>query len=467
MTAPGGSFSRRTAGVLLHPTSLPGDHGGLGASARQFIDWLATAGFTVWQVLPLGPVGADGSPYWSRADGALNPLLIDRREWLPAAVAPGEFSEFCATQADWLEDYALFEALAAMHDGAPWWLWPAPLRDREAAALAQARAQLAGRLHDCRVEQWNAERQWQAVRRYAAQRGIQLFGDLPIYVAPDSVSVWSQRGQFQLNADGTRRAVAGVPPDYFSEDGQLWGNPLYDWQQAERDGFAFWRQRLGWAQRRFDLLRIDHFRGLASYWSVPATASSAREGQWVAAPGAALLAALRAQLPGLALVAEDLGVITPDVTALRHAYALPGMRVMQFGFDGSGDNPHLPHNYASDVIAYSGTHDNDTTLGWYRSLPGSAAIIVDRYLGLQAGSADQVVVAALLRALWTSVAPLAVAPLQDLLALGNEARLNVPGTASGNWRWRLAADSLHASQAHELRAMLQITGRSNRSYSAT
>jgi 4-alpha-glucanotransferase len=467
MTSPGWFFERRSAGVLLHPTSLPGANGVLGASARLFIDWLASAGCTVWQVLPLGPVGADGSPYWSRADGAINSRLIDRSEWVPAESAGDEFSEFCASNADWLEDYALFEALAANYDGAPWWQWPVALRDRDPGALWQARQQSSTALHVCRVEQWNAQRQWQALRAYAAQRQVQIFGDLPIYVAPDSVSVWAQRNQFQLNPDGTRRAVAGVPPDYFSEDGQLWGNPLYDWQQAASDGFAFWRQRLGWAQRQFDLLRIDHFRGLASYWSVPATAASAREGRWVDAPGAALLAALRAQFPDLLLVAEDLGVITPDVTALRRDHALPGMRVMQFGFDGSGDNPHLPHNYSSDVVAYSGTHDNDTTLGWYRSLPADAAVIVERYLGLRSHHSDRAVVDGLLRALWTSVAPLAIAPLQDVLALGSGARLNVPGTSSGNWGWRFAAGALGDERARDLRAMLQICGRSSRSYSAT
>ena len=454
---------KRAAGALLHPTSLPGNGGVLGNSARRFIDWLASAGFSWWQVLPLGPVGPDGSPYWARSDSALNPLLIDGDEWLSASEQPQQFVEFCRRERDWLEDYVLFEALAAAHAGAPWWQWPAPLRDRDSRALHAARVAHVAAIQALREQQWNADRQWQAVRGYAAGRGVQIFGDLPIYVAPDSVEVWSQPEQFQLNADGRPRVRAGVPPDYFAVDGQLWGNPLYNWEQAASDGFRFWKQRLRRALHRMDLLRIDHFRGLASYWSVPEGALTARDGEWVAAPGAALLAALRRQFRPLPLVAEDLGVITPEVVKLRRDAALPGMRVLQFAFDGAGDNPHLPHNYAEDVVAYTGTHDNDTAVGWYRSLDTAHQALVNRYLGVHNDWPDEAIADGMLRAVFASVAPLAIVPVQDLLGLGSAARFNVPGVASGNWRWQLAADALPLARAATIAALLQICGRSSAS----
>ncbi len=280
-------------------------------------------------------------------------------------------------------------------------------------------------------------------------------------MAPDSVEVWSQRQQFQLRADGRPGPRAGVPPDYFAVDGQLWGNPLYDWQQAESDGFRFWKQRLRHALRRMDLLRIDHFRGLSSYWSVPEDALTARAGAWVAAPGAALLAALRRSFRPLPLVAEDLGVITPEVVKLRRDAALPGMRVLQFAFDGAGDNPHLPHNYEADVVAYTGTHDNDTAVGWYRSLDAAQTTLVNRYLGVHNDWPDEAIADGMLRAVFASVAPLAIAPVQDLLALGSGARFNVPGVAAGNWRWQLPHDALRPERAATLAALLQICGRSS------
>jgi 4-alpha-glucanotransferase len=454
---------KRSAGALLHPTALSGEHGVLGGSARRFIDWLASAGFSWWQVLPLGPVGSDGSPYWARSDSAINPLLIDQNDWLHAAAQPQQYADFCRNQRDWLDDFALFEALGAAHGGAPWWQWPAPLRERAASAMQLQRTHHAATIERICEQQWNAERQWQALRTYAAQRGIQIFGDLPIYVAPDSVEVWAQPQQFQLQADGQLRGRAGVPPDYFSEDGQLWGNPLYDWQQAQRDGYAFWKQRLRGALRRFDLLRIDHFRGLSSYWSVSAGATTARDGQWVDAPGAALFTALRSEFPDLPVVAEDLGVITPAVVQLRRDNDLPGMRVLQFAFDGDGHNPHLPHNYDHEVVAYTGTHDNDTAVGWYRSLSAEQAEQVNRYLGVHSDWPDEAIADGLLRALFTSVAPLAVAPMQDLLGLDSSARFNVPGVASGNWRWQLPQDALHSARAQSIAALLQACGRANAS----
>ncbi len=450
---------KRSAGALLHPTALPGTRGALGVSARRFVDWLVSAGFSWWQVLPLGPVGSDGSPYWARSDRAINPLLIDHDEWLPAAAQPQQFAEFCRANSDWLDDYALFEVLGAVHDGAPWWQWPATLRKRAPAALQQQRTQHVAALQRIREQQWNAERQWQALRTYAAERGIQIFGDLPIYVAPDSVEVWAQPHQFQIGVDGRLHGRAGVPPDYFSEDGQLWGNPLYDWNQAQRDGFAFWKRRLRGALQRFDLLRIDHFRGLSSYWSVSEGAVTARDGQWIAAPGAALFAALYREFSVLPLVAEDLGVITPAVVKLRRDNGLPGMRVLQFAFDGDGHNQHLPHNYDHEVVAYTGTHDNDTAVGWYRSLTMTQVDQVNRYLGVHADWPDEAIADGLLRALFTSVAPLAVAPMQDLLGLGSSARFNVPGVANGNWRWQLPHDALSTARAQTIAALLQTCGR--------
>ena len=381
-------LDQRRAGVLLHPTALRGGgadplRGAIGTAARSFVDWLSAAGFSIWQVLPLGSPGVGGSPYGARSDAAGQAALIDRAE-LPDLVAEGaDYEAFCRANLAWLEDYVLFEALAERFQ-APWWDWPAPLRAREPDALARFALEAREQLEYRRVEQWYFDWQWRALRRHAASRGVHLFGDLPIYVAPDSVSTWAHREQFQLDGAGKPALLAGVPPDYFAADGQLWGNPLYDWEQAERDQFAFWRTRLGHQLRRFELVRIDHFRGLVAYWAVPAGSSSARAGHWCPAPGARCFGALLADFPDLPVVAEDLGVITADVDALRRAFGLPGMRVLQFGFDGSPDNPHLPHNYPLDVVAYTGTHDNDTTVGWHRQLDSEQASRVQFYLATDA-----------------------------------------------------------------------------------
>jgi 4-alpha-glucanotransferase len=324
--------------------------------------------------------------------------------------------------------------------------------------LAAARAALAARIEQRRREQWIFERQWGALREHARARGVLLFGDLPIYVAPDSAATWADRAQFQLDAAGRPLAVAGVPPDYFAADGQLWGNPLYEWEQARRDGFAFWRARVARQLERFDLVRVYHFRGLAAHWAGPAGAATAREGRWVPTPGSELLAALRAAAGGgnLPLIAEDLGVITPDVDALRHDFDLPGMRVLQFGFDGSGSNPHLPHNYTRHTVAYTGTHDNDTTLGWYRSLDPATAARVDDYLGSRPGDMPL----ALVRAVLASVAEVAILPVADVLGLGSEARFNTPGTTHGNWSWQMPRWALAADRAAWFARLNHAYGRS-------
>jgi 4-alpha-glucanotransferase len=450
-------LAQRRAGVLLHPTALRGqagnpadDRGGLGAAARGFIDWLAEAGFSIWQVLPLGAPGMSGSPYWARSDMAGEPALIDAFELPDAASQADDYRRFLADSHDWLEDYVLFDVLSARHH-TPWWEWPEPHRRRDPAALAEVAREEAGALEQRRIVQWHFDWQWRALRAHAAARGVHLFGDLPIYVAPDSVSTWAHPEQFQLTPEGRPALLAGVPPDYFSANGQLWGNPLYDWEQAQRDGFAFWRTRLDHQLRRFDLVRIDHFRGLAAYWAVPEGAQTAREGHWRPAPGHALFEALRAEHPDLPVVAEDLGLITEDVHALRRAFGLPGMRVLQFGFDGSRDNPHLPHNFDPELVAYTGTHDNDTTVGWYRGLDAQSAQRVQVYLETTAGGVPE----SLMRACLSSVAHLAILPAQDLLQLDSSARFNTPGTAAGNWTWRLPHGGLTAPLAAHFRELNQ------------
>jgi 4-alpha-glucanotransferase len=443
-------LQRRRAGVLLHVTSLSA---GLGRGARDFIDWLASAGFTVWQILPLGPTGTEGSPYWVRSDSAGNAALIDPQE--PAPVNSNEFQAFQQAARDWLEDYAAFEVLSSLNHGAPWWTWPPEHRDRQPAAMEQLRREQAQALRLIREQQFSFSWQWQRLREYAHSRGVFLFGDVPFYVAPDSAEAWSHRNQFQLDATGRPIAVAGVPPDYFSELGQLWGNPLYDWEAMQRDGFVFWRSRIRRQLERVDLLRIDHFRALAAHWSVPAGAPDARGGSWQPSNGRELLQLLKTETPTLPVVAEDLGVITPDVEALRRDFGLAGMRVLQFGFDGAGDNVHLPHMYEQISVVYTGTHDNDTTVGWYGSLDAETQRRVDYLLRAGPGQMPQ----AMIHALMASVAQLAVVPMQDILALGSEARLNTPGTVTGNWSWRLPEHSLTPQLAQNYALLNRVFGR--------
>ena len=480
----------RASGVLLHLTSLPGarERGALGGAARRWIDLIADAGFTLWQTLPVNPPGEDGSPYFSRSAHAGDVGLIDlddlqlrgwitpdarahegetldsvrRRKLLEALIGfenranefeRAQFDDFLDTHRDWLGNDALFLALRAEHQGAPWWQWRADLRDRKEAALADARERHHPVIEQFVFEQFLFHLQWQSLRAYAHARGVRLFGDIPIYVAHDSVEVWAHRENFLLQADGMPGAVAGVPPDYFSQDGQKWGNPLYDWARLKADGFSWWDARIRTQLERFDLLRIDHFRGLESYWEIPASASTAREGAWRPAEGAALLEHLRAVLHGLPLVAEDLGVITPEVAALRDRFELPGMRILQFAFDGSAANAYLPHNHAPNCIVYTGTHDNDTTLGWYSSLDARARAHVDAYFQ---GAAQP---EATIRAALGSVARLAVIPLQDLLALGREARMNTPATTSGNWTWRFDWDQVPPDFVARWRGLNALYGR--------
>ena len=485
-------YEKRRAGVLLHPTSLPqaARLGGLGANARRFVDTLAAAGFTVWQMLPVGPVADDLSPYFARSNHAGNARLVDLEAlaaagWI-ALDAPAEsesdsawharklveartgfrrhaselekvdLAELRRRNSRWLGPYALYEALKLEQGGAPWWQWPQPLRDRDRAAVTAAGRRLRPQVEQIVFEQLLFALQWTALHRYAAERGVRLFGDLPIYVAHDSVETWLHRRNFRLDADGLPTAVAGVPPDYFSADGQIWGNPLYDWDYQRSDRFRWWVGRVAAQLERFDWVRIDHFRGLEAGWSVPRGALTAREGAWVPAPGRELLKRLRSALGSMPLVAEDLGIITAEVVALREEFDLPGMRILQFAFDGSPDNPYLPHNHRRSTVVYTGTHDNDTTLGWYRSLDERTRAHVDAYF--RCGAADMPEV--LVRAALGSVAVLAVVPLQDLLALGSDARMNTPSTATGNWRWTFEWNQLATDFDACWREINRLFGRS-------
>jgi 4-alpha-glucanotransferase len=455
-----GVLDQRRSGVLLHAASLQGlggldrERGAIGAAARRFIDWLAEAGFTVWQLLPLGPTGPEGTPYWVRSDMAAEVSFIDRGELPDLAREHDDYTAFCRKSALWLEDFVLFEELTGQLGG-PWWQWPAEYRHRDVEALARFAQQTGPSLEQRRIEQWYFDWQWRALRRHAATRGVYLFGDLPIYVAPDSAATWSHRQQFQLDADGKPALLSGVPPDYFSADGQLWGNPVYDWAQAERDQFSFWRRRLGEQLRRYDLVRIDHFRGLADYWGIPAAAKTAREGKWYPARGEALFDQLCTDFPVMPVVAEDLGSITADVDALRKRFGFPGMRVLQFAFDGGPNNPHLPHNHTHDSVIYTGTHDNDTTVGWWNKRVGEGIERVQCYLNSDRAG----VIEFMKRACLASVGQLAILPMQDLLGLDSAARLNTPGTTHGNWSWKLPAESLTSSLAQQLRRLNLCYGR--------
>jgi 4-alpha-glucanotransferase len=445
-------FDRRRAGVLLPLSALDTP---LGRGGRDFLDWLAAAGFSVWQILPVGPAGSDGSPYWVSSDHAGNPQFIDPAE-APDALAPA-MVRFLAASGSWLPDYTLFAALTRAYAEVPFWQWPVPLRDRDPKALARARLELA---HDCACierEQYVFHFQWQRLRAHARSRGVRLFGDLPFYVAPSSAEVWTHRELFQLTATGEPAAVAGVPPDYFAATGQWWGNPLYNWQALQRSQFRWWLARVGAQLKRLDLLRLDHFRALSAHWAVPAAAADARAGRWQSTPGEALLKRLARRFRDLPLVAEDLGVITPDVVALQREFALPGMRVLQFAFDGNPENPHLPDLHTRASVVYTGTHDNDTARGWYSGLEPDTARRVAAQLGINADA--DAVAGAFVSAALGSLALLAILPAQDLLGLGSAARLNTPGTAHGNWSWRVPHGALSAELARHYARLNSSFGR--------
>ena len=501
----------RSSGILLHPTSLPGGCGvgDLGPEAYKFVDFLVSAGQSLWQVLPLGPTGYGDSPYACYSAFAGNTLLISPERLVadgllnssninPLAPASDRvnfgavheskeqllrrayqnyrqtsatnlrsaFETFAEREAHWLDDYALFRALKDAHDGVAWNEWEPALVRRTPAALERAREQLHEQIEAQMFYQFLFFEQWFALKKYSNERGVKIVGDLPIFVAQDSADVWTNPDQFKLDDDGRPLVVAGVPPDYFSSTGQLWGNPLYDWQQMEADGFRWWIERVRATFEVVDIARVDHFRGFAACWEIPAGDKTAERGEWVEAPGRELFTAIRETLGQLPIIAEDLGVITPDVVALRDDFGFPGMRILQFAFSGDTKNIDLPHNYIANVVAYTGTHDNDTTVGWFESVAGEGStrtaeqIERERKFCLDYLNSDgKEIHWDFIRAVFASVANTAIVPLQDVLGLGAEARMNLPNSTQGNWSWRHRAGELTETMASRLQQLTKLYGR--------
>ncbi len=491
---------QRSSGILLHPTSFPGPYGigDLGPQAYRFIDFLAASGCKLWQVLPLGPTGYGDSPYQCFSAFAGNPYLIspdvlleqgllthddladmpswsspdvdfgELYGWKPGLLAKAcarfeslqghalrtEFDAFRLDNASWLEDFALFMALKESNGGAPWNQWPEPLRARQPQALEQARESLADSVSRYTFIQFLFFRQWNAVRAYAHDKGIQIIGDIPIFVAMDSADVWSHPDLFYLDKAGQPTVVAGVPPDYFSPTGQLWGNPLYSWDAHRQSGYRWWTERISATLKTVDIVRIDHFRGFVACWEIPGGAATAEKGRWAPGPGAELFDAVRKALGELPIIAEDLGVITPEVVELRDSFNLPGMKILQFAFSGP-DNVFLPDHYIEHCVVYTGTHDNDTSLGWYASAPAQERDFARKYL--HSDGAD--FAWDLIRAAWKSVAVFALAPMQDFLRLGPEARMNFPGRPAGNWAWRMDENALGEDLKQRIRELNRLCER--------
>ena len=488
----------RTSGILLHPTSLPGDEeiGTLGKDAYDFIDFLVSAGQNYWQFLPLGPTEYLNSPYMSTSAFAGNPLLIDlntlvahgllsSKDLEPSAPVTSSdkvsfndvidykksklaiayknfsaigdnkklFKAFCLKH-PWLDDYALFSAISERYPGEVWNRWPEGLRQREPDDLRDAGIELRQSVEFSKFIQFLFSEQWEKLHAYAAERKISLIGDLPIFVAFHSADVWANPEIFYLDEAGNPTVVAGVPPDYFSPTGQLWGNPLYRWDILKAQEYKWWVERFRAIMDRVDLVRIDHFRGFEAYWEVDADAENAIGGRWIKGPGRDLFDHIRKALGSLSVIAEDLGDITKEVTALRDGLDLPGMRVLQFAFGPDITNPHLPYNHTKQSVVYTGTHDNNTTVGWFEELSEQEQLFVRDYLG-----SSEPIASALMRLAWQSVADLAVAPVQDILSLGSEARMNVPGVAKGNWEWRLQTGQLTDDVALRLRQLTVLYGR--------
>lgn len=445
-------LTRRSAGILLHPTSLP--DGTIGGSAHEFMDFLLRSGCHVWQVLPLAPTDMEGSPYSPESVFAGNAGLLPQMSG--QTVNPADVAEFVERERHWLPDYALFTILKRQSRNAAWWDWPRDARDRKETAIAALMKRHAEEIAGVYLDQFRFDDAWRQIRRYANDRGILLYGDLPMFAVADSADVWSNRRLFQLGADGRPRATAGVPPDAFAEDGQYWGNPLFDWETMRNDGFRWWVGRVRHELRRCDLLRLDHFRGLVATWSIPEGAASARDGEWREVPGRQLLTTLQRDLGTLPLVAENLGDITPEVEQLRHEFGLPGMHVFQFAFDGLPDNPHRPAYHEEQGVAYTGTHDNDTTLGWFHAL----APEVRRTVLAETGGNENDMPWPAIHSVLKSRARLAVVPMQDYLSLDTTHRMNRPGVAAGNWRWRLKQGDLTARLADRIRASVHAAARS-------
>jgi len=505
----------RSSGILAHPTSFPGRYGigELGQETYNFIDWLSSAGQKWWQVMPLGPTGYGDSPYQSFSAFAGNPYLISldtlRDDGLllntdlepvpdfgPDKVDFGwlytwkfgilekayahftagknadlalEFEVFKQQEAAWLEDYTLFMAVKGTQDtvdpfghpckGAPWNEWPQDIRSRQPEAMQRYRAELLEVTDRFAFYQFLFFRQWSAVREYTKSKGIRIIGDIPIFVAMDSSDAWANPGEFLFDEGGQPTVVAGVPPDYFSETGQLWGNPLYRWDKMQHDGFAWWLERFRGSLKLYDLIRVDHFRGFEAYWEVGAGEETAVKGRWVKAPGKELFEAVKAALGDLPIIAEDLGVITPEVEALRDGTGYPGMAVLHFAFAGGEDwseNSFLPENLRENQVVYTGTHDNDTTRGWFMQLEQAELEHLRKYIP---DAEDDKIAWQLLELAWRSRADLAIAPLQDVMNLGTEARMNLPGRLGDNWEWRFKSGVLSSFTARRLKALTQEVGR--------
>jgi 4-alpha-glucanotransferase len=499
--------STRTSGVLLHPTSLPSKYGigDLGQAAYYFVDFLVAAKQSLWQVLPLGPTGYGDSPYASFSSHAGNPLLIDLEKLVQDGDLPKQvietipyfpahcvdfgpvityktnllrsaaanfrhsasaerriaFEDFCSTKQHWLDDYALFMAIKDTHHGAAWNTWEFELIQRKPSTLARWSRELVDKIHFYKYSQFQFFRQWTALRDYANKRGIKIIGDIPIFVAPDSADVWAAPEWFHVADDGQLSVVAGVPPDYFSPTGQRWGNPLYRWGVLAADGFRWWVQRIRSVLEMVDILRIDHFRGFQDYWEIPADEPTAIKGRWLPGPGEDFFIALCEALTGsrdgdLPIIAEDLGMISDDVRALRRRVGLPGMKVLHFAFSEDADHEYLPHNYRStDYVVYLGTHDNDTTFGWFNSLSHKEREYVLSYLGRDGSD----IVWSMMHLAFMSIADTVIVTAQDLLKLNSEARMNTPGVLGGNWEWRYWPGALYDGIAHWLGKLTETFGR--------
>lgn len=502
----------RSSGILLHPTSLPGPFGigDLGPEAYAFADFLVASGQSLWQVLPLGPTGYGDSPYACYSAFAGNTLLISPEKLIEdkllvegdlGGIAKDDkervnfeavhelkdsmlrqafirfsqnaeanlrtaFEEFRRRNVSWLDDYALFRALKDEHAGVAWNEWEAGFVRRQPPAIARAAEKLSDQIEAQKFYQFLFFKQWFALKAYCNEREIKFVGDIPIFVAQDSADVWTNPEQFKLNNDGTPIVVAGVPPDYFSATGQLWGNPLYNWDHMLADGFKWWIKRVDSTLKVVDIVRVDHFRGFAACWEIPSGDQTAERGRWVEAPGKELFTAIRSALGELPIIAEDLGVITPDVVELRDGFGFPGMRILQFSFGGDTKNTDLPHNYERNVAAYTGTHDNDTTVGWFSSVAGEGSTRTAEQIERERtfclnylNSPGKEIHWDFIRGVLSSVANTAVVPLQDLLGLGTEARMNLPNTTEGNWSWRFKAGALTSDLSTRLKKLTELYGR--------
>ncbi len=489
----------RLSGILLHPSALPGKYGigALGQEALRFVDFLHQAGQNLWQVLPMGHTGYGDSPYQCFSIFAGNPILIDIEtlideglvhhddlptgfDWLDHKVDYGNvinfkrevlyeayqvfmysepsnsgFQTFVAKNDFWLHDYALFIAIKESLGGKPWWEWPLKLKVKDEQAIETFDAENADEINFHKFVQYQFYRQWDKVKSYANSKDIKIVGDIPLYVAHDSADVWSKPQLFQFDEERNPTKVAGVPPDYFSSTGQLWGNPLYDWDYMKAHGFVWWLQRIKSTTELYDLVRIDHFRGFEAYWAVPYGDENAINGKWVEAPGQELFETVKAQLGDLPIIAEDLGIITPPVEKLRDDFGFPGMKILQFAFHSDEGDGYLPHNYIRNCVVYTGTHDNDTLRGWFDALEQD---VQQRVLDYVDGDVNNVI-QKMIRLAWSSVAQMAIIPLQDLLDLGSEARMNIPGTPGGNWQWRFTPDKLSHEKIQWLHQITKIYNR--------